>query len=749
MVVRFVTISSFIYFVIIGATYRGILLPETRLASLLILSVLLAGWAILRWHSRAHWHRTPLDSVLPLWGLAFLLSTLFNLDASRRILLALWYMGLYIGAWYIIHDAVANGWLKLQTLVTAILVSGLIVVVLGYLELQQVVLPSGLSLFSYRPRSIIGNPNTLAAFLMILILAVMSQISSTRLRVARLGLVIYLLAAGFLFFLTFSRGAWLGLGGAIIMGAILQSWLSPAFLRSQWQQQSNGRRKLIISIALAVAVIGGLLALRLGQTLIGSGRTDNGRLELCQTALSMFGDNPLVGKGLFTFSRNLGQYTSLPPESPFAHAHSLPLNLAGELGLVGLIAFGYSLYLLIRWLKRDSIRQSQYGLLGSVAIVGLGLGHIFDMPTITPVIALTSLVVLILITEPQHAPIITFRYNILAHNLGIGGLVLTLLIVGFWDASIYSRYLNILWPGVYGEQYTATANALQTVTDADPTLPIYPAQQAFLWGVAAADGDLTALQPAIDAYERVIQMEPYYAPYYANLAALYWDAGQTDQGLTMMEQAAALANDSWAIQFNLGMFAEALGNEDQALAAYQQALRAEPDADLHPDWAASPLRATLQSPLENHSTQAQIILLMEAGRVDEALTLWESTFDERSTNYFILRSLLALAQNQPDEALAWTERARQTSADPLWVALNEVYIARYKGDVAAADRTLAALREQITSTNHPLETDYQTGSDIAFYHYFRQTTPRQFLPQVFYPQHSLLLLHLLSESATP
>ena len=85
---------------------------------------------------------------------------------------------------------------------------------------------------------------------------------------------------------------------------------------------------------------------------------------------------------------------------------------------------------------------------------------------------------------------------------------------------------------VYSEHhYAATARNMQSVADADPGLVIYPAQQAFLWGLAANEGDADARQKAIETYERVITMTPYYAPYHANLAALYADAGRREDSL--------------------------------------------------------------------------------------------------------------------------------------------------------------------------------------------------------------------------
>lgn len=750
MIYRLLCLILLIYALLIGGTYRGILLPDLRLFSLLLLTMVVAGWAVIRRRNRWRWHETPLDVVLPLWIVAFVLSLLFNMDASRRILLALWYMGLYIGLWYIIHDILANRAISPQVLVNAILISGLIVVLTGYVELLQVAATPGRSLLQHRPHSMIGNPITLATFLMVIMLATMGQISVTQRRELRAGLIIYLLAAGFLLFLTDSRGIWLGLTGAIIAGGLLiasNRGLSPATFAGWWQQQSRNQRLGFSSAVVLLVIVGALVVLRLVQSFV-SGRGDSGRIELYQAGLAMFTESPLAGKGLFTFGRHTGVYFSLPPDNIFQHSHNIMINVAGELGLVGLVALGFSLYLLIRWLWKQRTNLTHYSAIGSTAVIGLGIIHLFDLPSTNPAVALLALLALILMVQPQQAPVIRATRGIRLRSWGVGGLGIVLLLTGYWDSILYAQYLNILGSGFANERYAETAAALQFATDADPTLLTYPSQQAFLWGVAAANGDDRAAKSAIDAYRHAIALEPYYAPYHANLAALYWHSGQQQDGLSMMQQAASMADDEWTLHFNAGEYAEALGDQQAATAAYEQALQANPDADLHPAWPQSRLRATLHSPFEMHTPEAQIILLLEDGQINEAIELWDSTYAIRPSTSPVIRSLLALAANQRDEAQMWYEHAQELIADPLWLGLNEVHLARFDGDTGTAQQVLAAIQQEIENQNHPLAADYINGANIAFYHYFRQTIPAQFLPQVFYPHHSILFLHLLGETDT-
>ena len=61
-------------------------------------SLIVWAWSQRRWR----WQTTPLDFAIAVWIVAFALSLLTNLDSWRRIALGLWFMGVYIGVWYLL-----------------------------------------------------------------------------------------------------------------------------------------------------------------------------------------------------------------------------------------------------------------------------------------------------------------------------------------------------------------------------------------------------------------------------------------------------------------------------------------------------------------------------------------------------------------------------------------------------------------------------------------------------------------------
>ena len=158
----------FAYLFPFGGTFNGVVLPQIKWVTLVLMTIIVALWLVTRWRQKWIWYRTSLDNVLILWAMAFGLSLLANSEVWRRILIGLWFVGVYLGVWYIVQDALANGALKRGLLVDAFLFAGLLVLIFGYIQLGS----SSFDLAQFRlprPGSTIGNPNSLGAYLIVLI----------------------------------------------------------------------------------------------------------------------------------------------------------------------------------------------------------------------------------------------------------------------------------------------------------------------------------------------------------------------------------------------------------------------------------------------------------------------------------------------------------------------------------------------------------------------------------------------------
>jgi tetratricopeptide (TPR) repeat protein len=132
-----------------------------------------------------------------------------------------------------------------------------------------------------------------------------------------------------------------------------------------------------------------------------------------------------------------------------------------------------------------------------------------------------------------------------------------------------------------------------------------PAEQAETWFERASewDGDPARWEEAIDAYRRVVGIDPSYAAAWNNLGLLLHRMGKHDEAHAAY--AAALQHDAGCAEaaYNLGSLSEDRGDGAAAMEWYRRALLMSPDyADAHFNLAGA---------------------LARAGRGDEAVAHWQ------------------------------------------------------------------------------------------------------------------------------
>ena len=229
-----------VYVLLAAGTFDGILDPSRRLTSIIGLGALLLIWLVVRWRGGWQWHRTALDWVMPIWIAAFALSLVGNLDSWRRISIGLWYVGVYIGVWYVLQDVFANRGLRREWLVDAILIAGVPVMFVGYAQVE-------LALMSHlplpRPVGTLGNANSLGALLVLLLPLIAGRLKGSRNPLLRMLLLFYGLALLVLLGLSFSRGGWIGGVVALTVWAMLS-----LPLRKWWGRLNRPLRGLLILI---------------------------------------------------------------------------------------------------------------------------------------------------------------------------------------------------------------------------------------------------------------------------------------------------------------------------------------------------------------------------------------------------------------------------------------------------------------------------------------------------------------------
>jgi hypothetical protein len=91
-----IMLGGLLVYVALGATWYNLVTVQYRTLALAILAGVTVIWLVMRRRGHWQWYRTSLDTVLPLWLVAFAVSLLANLDAVRRISIGLWFCTLFI-----------------------------------------------------------------------------------------------------------------------------------------------------------------------------------------------------------------------------------------------------------------------------------------------------------------------------------------------------------------------------------------------------------------------------------------------------------------------------------------------------------------------------------------------------------------------------------------------------------------------------------------------------------------------------
>jgi tetratricopeptide (TPR) repeat protein len=111
-----------------------------------------------------------------------------------------------------------------------------------------------------------------------------------------------------------------------------------------------------------------------------------------------------------------------------------------------------------------------------------------------------------------------------------------------------------------------------------------PAEQAETWFERASewDADPSQWDDAVDAYRRVVAIDPTYAAAWNNLGLLLHRMGRYDDARVAYDRALREAADCAEAAYNLGSLNEDTGDVDNAISCYRHALDVSPNyADAH------------------------------------------------------------------------------------------------------------------------------------------------------------------------
>ena len=177
---------------------------------------------------------------------------------------------------------------------------------------------------------------------------------------------------------------WLGLGAAVaILAGILAAGSRGGFLTAGFAVAvfglAAGRREVRVGALAVIVVAFMLLPLFGGQVSSSSTRSVSGRATENQIAIAQFGDHPIAGVGpdqypvLYRdYARHIGQDSRLEREP-----HSLPLEIAAEQGLIGLLGWIGAALIVVRFARARGVWDTMLGRAMLVSCATWMFGSIF------------------------------------------------------------------------------------------------------------------------------------------------------------------------------------------------------------------------------------------------------------------------------------------------------------------------------------------------------------------------------------
>ncbi len=727
--------------------------PYTGLLALALTFFLGGGWLVWRTVRRWRWHRAPIDRLLPLWAGVFFLSWAANFEAWREISIGVWFGLLYIGVWVIWQDMVANRVLSRAALMESLLIGGGVMIGLTLPEVPAV-LQNWLS-GNVRSRIVgpVGGSVLTASAFAVLIPAAFSLSIGGRSPLRRLLWATYAVLCLILLLMTQSRGGIIaaGVGMASVIGLRWISGGEGVHFLALW-----GRIPLVGKV---LGGIGGIaLVLMAGwvfsnRTLLISNQTTlDARPALYSTAITMFGERPLTGYGLFSYGRHYLRLGSLPPDEMQNQAHNIILNIAAELGGAGLILGAFSVVWWAGAMRRNLValsglaRTTQIGAIG--ACIGFFAHHQFDVSAIVPVGAILGLIPLVAATAPIDPRPLPARWQPVRTGL-IVGLGAALLVTGLWDRRVALEAVHLQIGPLADDSplpYAEQAALLDRIIAADPGLPAYRLWQAGLYGLAAQGGDREAARKGIEAYQGFNTLHPYFSPAWANLAMLQWAVGEQSAAIESMRHAAELSPRHWSMWVNLGLLEEAHGQTEAALASYARALRDYPKGDLtlYPIWDESPIRQQAAAPrrMEGYTPWAQAALALRAGDAGAARHAFEKVPVTENALYDVTALAIAYAQGRRTDFNTLAARFSQkknTFYDYEARLFGSALIALAKEDRAQARAGVAQLRRLMRQRPAAVPKGVYVDSFNQIYNLRLPLWQDRLLPSVFSPSYAPLL----------
>ncbi|MDP9311248.1 MAG: O-antigen ligase family protein [Chloroflexota bacterium] len=709
----------------------------------IIMLSLVAGWLSVAVLSGRAVARSPLT--FPLLGVlaATALATLFSVD-QRSSFPGLVSAIILVGLFFVASNMLAAGWSPLVfvgalvLMATVLMAHGLWTAFQWHWNWWQMRVPEYPPfLLTYRLFAL-THPNLLTALVNLALPFAILGLTHACGWAARLGWSLWLVAADLVLFFADSRG---GLITTVVIVGLCVVWLMAQHHRANDTLVATLRRGWQIPVTL-FGFLSLFVLLRLSRLVAspsefsthGGGFTGD-RTTFWSVAWQAFVQHPLTGGGPQTYPRMYVDTLTFNRWWIGSHAHNLYLNILGEQGLLGGLAFAalvlVGMVTLIRAWWVVALEQRPLLLGVSAALAGFLVHSLVDVVTAFP---LNAVMVVLLAAVGMHLAQSRSRamYQLprLVAVLALIPLACIPLLVHY-NTAADAQVRSVLQ--AQAGNWQGAAQALDQALATDPHFAFFYGQRAFAHGVQALPVgkpiDQQALTLALRDYDEAMRREPRHVPNFLNQAALLRASGD-EMGAREVLTLAAQHGSEWALPaLLLGDHYATLGQDAEAEEWFVRAFAAEPHARYMAACQQSPTCRRMVEQASHETDKLELAhrearALLAAGQPKQALVALERVpFGSAAPQPWLDRADAHLALQQlPQAAYALRVAGGLDAGAPataIHAALSQSALALAQGQPDAA---IAALEQRAWPQIRVQAYD--------FYVFGRVGLPGQLLPRV-------------------
>jgi tetratricopeptide (TPR) repeat protein/O-antigen ligase len=747
------------YLILVAGSFEGLTLFNLQLSSAVLGGIVIGIWLIFKFTKKQQIASSGIEIGIIVFIGSQIISMAFSGDVRRSVEVVGQFM-VYFLVFYLVLDLLRSGWSAARIERTFLIVGGILLGLSLYQHLNNYLswqaLTEGLPYtpeFKSRLYAVFADAPLLAAFTNLLLPFALVRFLSASNLVIRILWGGYSLAALAVEYFSDTRGGFLGtiaiLGTIVILWVGLVSERGRGFVSKIWNFLKS--RPIILVILLMIAMmpvvwVGGK-ALKFGGDATHAPILSS-RTAFWNAAREAVKSSPVFGTGPGTYSTDYIAYKSVPPDRPYIHAHNMLINFAAESGVVGLGGILVFAIFLFKRVWKTWIGLEKEKMIRWVALIACFTGHLvhtiadhFLYPLATAVPLVVFLAILLNLDETPERLSRSRRI----HPLWLGIPALLLAMFGVYSLRAYSDFN---WGVKLYEEgdLNGAAVLLDSAARKDPQLAHYWLTSGYVYGVLSSQGDDTALEKAIDRYERGIALEPVYGLNHANLGMLYWSDGNIEKAIEQLEQAAVLARWEDLFRLNLGFLYEENGQLDEAKNAYRGSISLRPENISSTFWESTYMRQVareekqeefIENPglteFEETFEQGRNTLLLGDIQTAKDLFIAAQNMNPYDSLSYLGLAELAITQGDFDTADRYLKVALSVQSltydDKVWPLLVWAQVGLMQGNEEAAFMRFKLLYEWVTE--YPIAGWGRKGRTEYAWIVFRRTgLPLDVLPQV-------------------